>query len=54
MTYKLTPPAPNESAATVIIRLEDNAAIPINDNNIDYQKYLAWVEEGNTPLPAEE
>lgn len=54
MTYKLTPPAPNESAATTIIRLEDNAAIPIDDNNIDYQEYLEWVAEGNTPLPADE
>jgi len=21
---------------------------------IDYQQYLKWVEEGNTPLPADE
>ena len=26
--------------------------IPMNVNNIDYQEYLAWVEEGNTPDPA--
>jgi len=53
MTYKLTSPAPNESAATTIIRLEDNAAIPISDNNIDYQEYLEWLAEGNTPQPAD-
>lgn len=23
-------------------------------SNTDYQAYLAWLEEGNTPLPAEE
>lgn len=24
-------------------------AIPIADDNTDYQRYLAWVAEGNTP-----
>jgi len=24
-----------------------------NESNTDYQAYLAWLEEGNTPLPAE-
>ena len=34
-------------------RLSDMAFIPFNPHNIDYQEYLKWVEEGNTPLPAE-
>jgi len=38
----------------MIIRLEDFANIPLAEDNTDYQQYLKWVEEGNTPLPADE
>ena len=37
-----------------IFRLSDNAVIPFDPDNRDYQEYLKWVAEGNTPLPAEE
>ena len=29
-------------------------SIPFAPDNTDYQAYLKWLEEGNTPLPAEE
>ena len=34
-----------------ILRLADNAFIPFDPANTDYQEYLKWVSEGNTPLP---
>jgi hypothetical protein len=37
-----------------IHRIADNAFIPLNEANTDYQAYLKWVAEGNTPLPADE
>ena len=29
-------------------------SIPLVESNTDYQAYLAWVAEGNEPLPADE
>jgi hypothetical protein len=38
----------------LIIRLADNAFIPFDPDNTDYQAYLKWVADGNTPEPADE
>ena len=37
-----------------VLRLSDNATIPFDPDNTDYQAYLKWVEAGNTPEPADE
>jgi hypothetical protein len=36
-----------------VIRLIDNAVIPFDPSNTDYQAYLKWVSEGNTAQPAD-
>ena len=38
---------------TSVLRIADSAFIPFTEGNTDYQQYLAWLEEGNTPEPAE-
>jgi hypothetical protein len=37
-----------------IKRLSDRACIPFAPDNVDYQEFVQWCEQGNTPLPADE
>jgi len=51
MYQLVTDKASNETLC--IKRLADNAFIPFDPANTDYQKYLEWLAEGNEPLPPE-
>ena len=51
--YKLNKDRITNEVNTVV-RLADSAFIPFDHANTDYQAYLKWLSEGNTPEPAEE
>ena len=42
------------SVANIVERVSDNAFIPFDPANTDYQDYLKWVADGGQPLPADE
>jgi hypothetical protein len=52
MMYKLVQTPSN--FPQIVLRLADNAFIPFDPANTDYQAYLEWLAEGNEPLPADE
>jgi hypothetical protein len=51
-TYKLLKGDIDNQVFSVLRDGKDS--IPFDPDNTDYQAYLRWLEEGNTPLPAEE
>ena len=51
--YKLVKPDAVTNTTNVVIRTTDMAIIPFDEANTDYQEYLKWLAEGNTPEEAE-
>ena len=51
--YQQIKPMFKGQPAQCIKRLSDNALIPFDPANTDYVAYLAWLAEGEEPLPAD-
>jgi hypothetical protein len=51
--YQQVKPMYEGQPTQVVKRIADNAFIPFDPANTDYEKYLEWLAEGNTPEPAE-
>lgn len=52
MTYQLI----NDSYGNpqdAVQHIESTTIIPFDLDNVDYQRYLEWLDKGNTPKPAE-
>jgi len=53
MSYQLFPMY-NGKEIPLIRRLSDNAHIPFDPANTDYQEYLRFLADGGQPLPADD
>jgi hypothetical protein len=51
ITYKLQT---NRVGEPNSVLRSDGWSIPFDPANTDYQEYLVWLSEGNTPEPADE
>jgi hypothetical protein len=56
MIYKLVADVldPSKIVSVVTVGEVIGKSFLFDENNPDYQAYLKWLEEGNTPLPADE
>jgi len=54
MYKQITDPFTKTISNSQIVRVSDNAFIPFDIANTDYQAYLQWLSEGNTPLPPDQ
>jgi hypothetical protein len=52
MTYKFFKGTSDTVQTNCILRKEDNALIPFDEENADYQEYLEWAKT-NTAEPAD-
>lgn len=52
--YQQIKPMLEGAKAQCIKRLSDNAFVPFDPANTDFQEYQRWLAEGNTPLPADQ
>jgi hypothetical protein len=54
MIYKLYKTFDGKDAAYTVSADGSITSFIFDENNTDYQAYLKWLDEGNTPLPANE
>jgi hypothetical protein len=56
MTYQLVnlpSDLPGNCAVKKLVEGQNPTYIPSDESNSDYQEYLEWLAEGNTPTPAD-